>query len=140
MDRDRRERLRLALHVHAFLRFHGLVETLRPAAARHRPPGELVDDQHFAVLDDVVHVAVVQGVSPKELVDDVEFLGLGRELDLEVALERDLLLGRQVRISIDPVHLLRQVGQHERVVLVRRHEVDAGIGEMHRMSALIEHE
>ena len=62
LERDRRERLVLALDLHAFLGLDGLVKAIGPAAARHQPAGELVDDDHLAVLHDVVLIAVVQMV------------------------------------------------------------------------------
>ena len=40
---------------------------------------------------------------------------------------------------IDGVYVVRQVGQNEFVVCIRRHEVDAGIGQMNRVSLFIEH-
>jgi len=46
----------------AFLGFDGLVETVRPAASGHEATGELVDDDDFAFFDDVLDVALVQGV------------------------------------------------------------------------------
>src|SRR5205814_8679698 len=39
----------------------------RPAAAGHLPPGELIDDDDLAILDDVVAVALVKGMSAKRL-------------------------------------------------------------------------
>ena len=41
---------------------------------------------------------------------------------------------------VDPVHRLAEVRQHERLVLRRRHELDAAVGEVHRVSPLVEHE
>ena len=140
LNRDRRHRLRLALDADAFLGFDRLVQTLRPTTARHRAAGELVDDQHFAFLHDVVHVALVQRVRAQQLVDDVQPLRLRRVLDLDLAPRLDLLLGRHVVVVIDAMHLLRQIRQDERVVLVRRHEVDALVGEVDRVALLIEHE
>ncbi len=37
LDRDRRERLRFAIDLHAFLRLDRLVQTVAPAPARHFP-------------------------------------------------------------------------------------------------------
>ena len=58
LERDRRERLVLALDRHAFLRLDRLVQAVGPAAARHQPAGELVDDDDLAVLHDVMLVAL----------------------------------------------------------------------------------
>ena len=54
LEGDGRERLVLALDLHAFLGFDGLVQAVAPAAARHQAAGELVDDDDLAVLDHVV--------------------------------------------------------------------------------------
>ena len=57
LERDRGDRLVLLAHAHAFLGFDGLVQAVRPAPARHRAAGEFVDDDDFAVADDVLDVA-----------------------------------------------------------------------------------
>ena len=49
-------------------------------------------------------------------------------------------LGRQLVVVVDPMHLLRDVRQHERLVIVRRHELDALVREVHRVPLLVEHE
>ena len=59
LEGDRGERLVLALDRHAFLRLDRLVQAVGPAAARQGAAGELVDDDDFAVADDVVDVALV---------------------------------------------------------------------------------
>ncbi|GBD16449.1 hypothetical protein HRbin26_01347 [bacterium HR26] len=51
---------RLALYPHALLCLDRLVQALAVAATEHLSPGELVDDDHLAVADDVVLVAVEQ--------------------------------------------------------------------------------
>jgi hypothetical protein len=63
LEGDRGERDALALDAESFLRLDRLVEALTPAATRHLPPGELVDDDDLAVLDDVVAIALVQRVA-----------------------------------------------------------------------------
>jgi hypothetical protein len=45
------------------------VQSLRPAPARHQPPGELVDDDHLAVLDDVVAVQLVEHLRLERLLE-----------------------------------------------------------------------
>ena len=70
LDRDGGERLVLLLDRHALLRLHRLVETVGPPPAREGAAGELVDDQHLAVLHDVVPVPLV------------ELLGLERRLQV----------------------------------------------------------
>ena len=53
----------LALDAHPLLRLHRLVQPVRPAAPVHQTPGELVHDDHFAVLDHVVMVPPVEEAS-----------------------------------------------------------------------------
>src|SRR6185312_2965148 len=74
LEGDGGEGLVLALDLHAFLGFHRLVQTVGPAPARHHAAGELVDDHHLAVLDQVVDVALVERVGAHRLIDAVEDL------------------------------------------------------------------
>ncbi len=74
LEGDRGEGLVLLLDLHPLLGLDGLVEALGPAAAFQDAAGELVDDLHLAVLDDVVLVALEQllGLEGRlELVDEV---------------------------------------------------------------------
>ncbi len=116
LERDRRQRLVLALDRHAFLRLDRLVQAVRPAAARHQPSGELVDDDHLAVLHDVVLVAMVermraqrriQVVHQRDVVRVVE-AGSGRQQsgfgqDLLGVLVSFLRQQHLVRLLVDPV-------------------------------------
>ena len=68
LERDRRERLVLALDRHAFLRLDRLVQAVGPAAPGHQTAGELVDDDDFAVLHDVLLVAKEQGMRAKRCI------------------------------------------------------------------------
>ena len=81
LEGDRRERLILAAHFDAFLRFDRLVDAVGVAPAVHQAPGELVDDDHFAVLDDVLLVAMEE--IPR-LERGVELM---RELDVALVVE-----------------------------------------------------
>ena len=76
LNRDGGERLGLALHLHVLLRFDRLVQPVRPAAACHDAPGELVYDEHLTILDQVVHFFLVQRMRLQQLMDDVELLAL----------------------------------------------------------------
>ena len=62
LDRDGGERLRLAIYLHAFLGLHRLVQTVAPTAPRHFATGEFIDNHHFVVLDDVLHIFLEQAV------------------------------------------------------------------------------
>ena len=70
LEGDRRQGLVLLLDLHAFLGLDRLVKALGPAAAVEDAAGELVDDLHLAVGDQVVAVLAVQ------------LLGLDRDLQL----------------------------------------------------------
>ena len=60
LEGDRGEGLVLLLDLHALLGLDGLVEALGPAPPLEDAAGELVDDLHLAVADDVVLVALEQ--------------------------------------------------------------------------------
>ncbi len=64
---DRRHRLVLFLDLDAFLGLDRLVQAVRPAAPRHLPAGELVDDDDLAFVDEVVDVALVERVRLQRL-------------------------------------------------------------------------
>ena len=118
LQRDRRERLVLLLDRDALLRLDRLVQALAPAAAFHDAAGELVDDLHLAVLDDVVDVALVERLRLQRLDQVVDELHVARAVEV-VDLERALDL-------LDP-GLARRDGLVllvvEVVVLAREHLV-----------------
>ena len=71
---------------HPFLGLDRLVQAVGPAAARHEAAGELVDDQHLAVLHHVIHVPLEQGVGAQRLlhvVQDLHVAGIVEVVDLE---------------------------------------------------------
>ncbi len=70
----------------AFLGFDGLMEAVGPAAAGHEAAGELVDDDDFALFDDVLDVALVEGVGLDgdfDVVLEVPVFGVGDVADAE---------------------------------------------------------
>ena len=75
---DRGEGLGLGLDRQGFLGLDGLVLSVTPAAPRHHPSGELIDDHRFAVAHDVVHILHEQ-LLRFEGVGDVMGQGLGVE-------------------------------------------------------------
>src|SRR5436190_11166904 len=93
---DGREGDVLLLDRDSLLGFDRLVKALAPAAAFHDPAGELVDDLHFAVLDDVLVVAVVERLRLHRLdhvVDELRVTRVVEVLEAERPLElRDALL------------------------------------------------
>ena len=60
LEGDRGEGLIFALDLDAFFGFDGLVQAIRPAAARHLAPGEFVNDDDFAVFHHVFDVVFIQ--------------------------------------------------------------------------------
>ena len=58
LQRDGGQRLVLGLDLDALLGLDRLVHALVVAAADEHAAGELVDDEHFTIADDVVLVAV----------------------------------------------------------------------------------
>ena len=76
LNRDRRQRLRFAIDLNAFLRFDRLVQSIAPAAARHFAAREFIDDDDLVLLDDVLDVLFEEAVGAQELRDVVDPLGL----------------------------------------------------------------
>ena len=125
LDRDRRVGLRLLFDFDAFLRLDCLVEPVAPSAAGHDAAGVLVHDQHFAVLDDVLHVLFEERVGAEQLGDAVDRLARDDELVFGGGLERGALFGVEVFPRVDFDELRRQVREHERVRIVRAERVAA---------------
>ena len=57
LEGDRGQSLVLVLDLHALFGLNGLVQTIGPAAALHRTASVLIDDDNFAIFDNVVNVA-----------------------------------------------------------------------------------
>ena len=97
LDRDRREGLVLLLDPDALLGLDRLVQPLGVAPALEYPAGELVDDLHLAVRDDVLDVAVVVLLGPErvlQVVDERRMHVLVQVVDAERLLDLgDALLG-----------------------------------------------
>ena len=60
LEGDGSNRLVFLADAHALLRFHRLVQTIRPTPTGHGAAGEFIDDDDFAVAHDVLDVAPVQ--------------------------------------------------------------------------------
>ena len=62
---------RLPLDGHALFRLEGLVQAVGEASSRRHASGELVDDDDFAVFDDVLPVPLVDGVRLEGVLGEV---------------------------------------------------------------------
>ena len=125
LEGDGGQRHRFLLDLDAFLRLDGLVQALAVAATLHEAAGELVDDDDFAaVADDVVLVALVEGMCAQGVVQvgqHLEVLGLVEVLEPGGAFDVcHALLGERRH------HLLLVDDE----VLFRRQPLDHG-GELH---------
>ena len=90
LQRDGREGLVLGLDLHALLRLDRLVDALVVATPDQDAAGVLVDDQHLAVHDDVVLVALEQGTCLDRVVEERDERGVRRlveVVDAEVVLD-----------------------------------------------------
>jgi hypothetical protein len=90
LEGDRCQSLVLRLDLHAFLRLDRLMQTVRPAAARHQAAGEFVDDDDFAVLHHVLLVAEVQVVRAQAGVQEVHQRDVGRLVQAAARFEQTL--------------------------------------------------
>ena len=116
LQRDGGQRLVLGLDLDMLLGLDGLVHALVVAAADQHAAGELVDDQHLAVADDVVLVALEQllgldGVV--EVADQRRVGGLVEVVDAELVLDE---------LDADLVHADGALAQVDLVVDVLLHQ------------------
>jgi len=79
---DGGERLVLALDLDALFRLDRLMESVRPAAAGHRAPRELVHDDHLALFDEVMVVETIERVRLQSLFDAVEHFHVRRVVEV----------------------------------------------------------
>ncbi|OQB57389.1 MAG: hypothetical protein BWX98_01567 [Candidatus Aminicenantes bacterium ADurb.Bin147] len=77
LEGDRGQGLVFLLDPDSFLGLQSLVQTVAVAAAGHKTAGELVDDDHLAVLDHVIDVALEEEVGFQGLVQAVNQVHLG---------------------------------------------------------------
>ena len=119
LEGDGRQRLALGGDLHALLGLDGLMEALVVTAADHQATGKLIDDEHFAVLHDVINVALHHTVGFDGLVDVVgegHILCGSEVLDLEIFLGLLDALSRQgaglVLLVHDVIAVSLLVGLH----------------------------
>ncbi len=58
LEGDGGQCLILAFDLHPFFCFDRLMQPVAPAPSRHQSAGELVDDDHLAVFDHVIDIAL----------------------------------------------------------------------------------
>ena len=78
LECDRSQGLVFSLDVHTFLGLYCLVQAIAPATARHEAAGEFVHDHDFAVLHNVVLIAVIKVVGTQGCVQVVHQSDVGR--------------------------------------------------------------
>ena len=100
-----------SLIAHAFFGLDGLVQAVAPLPAGHFAAGEFVDDDHFAVFDDVVHIALVQMMGLERVIDQMRPIHVAGRVE---AFHARQLLGRP--------HAF--VGEHHGVLFFFDLEVD----------------
>ena len=71
LQRDGGQRLILFFNRHAFFGLDRLVQAVTPLAPFHQSARELVDDHDLAILDHVIHVALVEVMGLQRVVDQV---------------------------------------------------------------------
>ena len=82
LESNRRQRLGLALNLHALLRLDGLMEAVRIAAPEHQPPGELVDDDDLAVPHHIIAVTVHDRLRAERRVEAMGILDIFRRIEI----------------------------------------------------------
>ena len=83
LERHRGERDVLWLDINAFFGLNRLVQTITQTAARHHPARKFVNQDNFAVADDIVFVFLKQLVRAQTLVDVVHNRGAFRIVEGE---------------------------------------------------------
>ncbi len=143
LERDRRDRLALALDGDVLLRLQRLVQAVAVAAAEHHAPGVLVHDHDLALADDVVDVPVEERVRLDAGVHVVEQPGVRRDvLDLEQLLAKvHTLLGERRGVVLligGVVDFLLKLLDDLVDQLVHRHVFGGGTGDDVRGAGLVD--
>ena len=132
LEGDGRERLVLALDLHALLRLERLMQPLVEAAAEHEAAGEFIDDDDLPILYDIVLIALEQRVRAHCLQDVMVELGvvlIGKALHAEELLRFfDALRGELYGAALDValvVAILLLLLVEQLVAAVLLHEISA---------------
>ena len=111
LEGDRGQRLVLGFDIDPFLGLDRLVKPVRPAATVHHSPGEFVDDDDLAVLDDIIDVLLEHLVRLERLIEVMHRLGVGDVVKVLPLYQSGLLE--------HPLGLLGAfLGQHDRFLLL----------------------
>ena len=117
---DGRKGLGSTLHLHVLFRLDRLVQTIAPTTPFHHTAGLLIDDLHFAAIDDVVDVFLEEGVRLEQLVYRVYALGLDTIVREDVVFLLLLLLGSDRGVAFQFRHLASHIRQDEEVRVIGR--------------------
>ena len=113
LEGDGRQRQVFAPNLHAFLRFNRLMQTFREAPTVHQASGELIDDDDFAFLNDVVFVEMIERVGAQRVVevgDHLGVVGVIKLVDAQRALDLfDAFVGQEgdAILEVDDVVAIR---------------------------------
>ena len=109
LESDAGQRLVLALNWHAFLGLDRLMKAIRPAPPSQGAAGKFINDDHFLVADDVINIALEQGMRAQrsiQMMDDGQVVGrIQRIVAGEDAVTAQQLLG-MLHAGFGQMHLL----------------------------------
>ena len=104
--------------LHVLLGFHGLVESVAPAASLHDTAGLLVHDFHFTVHHHVLVVDVEHGVGLEQLLQGVHAFALHGIVVEQVVFLVEALLFVEVFLVFESREFAGNVGEHEELLVV----------------------
>ena len=129
LNRNGGQGLRFAFDIHAFLRFHRLMQAFAPTATGQDTTGEFIHDHHLVILHHILFIAVVQRIGAQQLVHDVQAFALGRKAFLDFTTTGRTFLCAQAGFAIQCRQLSRQIGHHIHLRIIRRNKGGALIGQ-----------
>ena len=78
MNCHRSQGLIFRLNFNLFLSLNGLVQAFGEAAAGHHASGKFINQDDFAILDDIVLIQRVERIGPERLIDMMDQRNIGR--------------------------------------------------------------
>ena len=118
LQRDGGESLRGGLHLHVFLGFNGLVETIAPAAAFHDTSRLFVNNLDLSIHHHVFFVVAEHGVCLQQLQNGVNALALDGIVGHELILTLQAFLIRETLVGFKRRKFGGDVREHEELVIV----------------------